>query len=243
MTHQLLSEAQANALSRRLAELGDHIEEFEEELASRGYGKPAAVKRGLIEELAKSTTELQSLRLYWREYAKERLASLNGPVNIPRGRYPPICEYRSAFIAELRDAVSKGLVRSAGTFSSPQIEPIFKRFVELQRTPQQMRSMAMAIQDARSHAVLTLGLGERADFTNYIDLSRRDKVAETVTARFAANMEPDGFAISANPMKGFICRKTMRGCGLDFAHTFQFTNACWPACFFRCSSWCCRGRP
>jgi len=121
--------------------------------------------------------------------------------------------------------MSKGLARSEGTFSSPQIEPTFKRFVELQRTPQQLRNIATAIQDARSHAVLTLGLGESAEFTNYIDLSRRDKVAETVTARFAANMEPDGFAISANPMKGFICRKTMRGCGLDFALTFQFTNA------------------
>jgi len=41
MNHQLISDAEAKALSRRLADLGNHIEAFEEELASRGYGKPA----------------------------------------------------------------------------------------------------------------------------------------------------------------------------------------------------------
>jgi hypothetical protein len=223
MNHELISDAEAKALSRRLADLGDQVDAIEDNLASHGYGRPAAVKRGLIEELAMNAEEHQRLRLYWREFAKERLASLAGPVNIPRGRYPPICEYRSAFITQLRDEALKGLVRSEG--SSPQIEPTYKRFVERKRTPQQLREMATAINNARIHAASALGMAESAEYTNYIRLLRRDKVAEIVAARFLANMERDGFAIESNPMKGLVCRKSMRGCGLDFVLIFQFTDA------------------
>ncbi len=89
MKDELISDADARALSRRLTDLGDQVEDIEEDLDRRGYGKPAAVKRRMIEELATDMAARDQLHLYWREYAKERLASLTGPVNILRGRYRP----------------------------------------------------------------------------------------------------------------------------------------------------------
>jgi len=225
MSRRSISENEAKALSRRLSEFGDQTREIRAELEGHGYGSPATVKRRLIEELAIDSEARDRLLRYWSEYAKERLTCLTGPVNIPRGRYPRICEYRSEYIAKLRDEFAKSPVRSEGPIATPQIEPTYKRFVERVTSAKQLREMATAIENARIDAASALGLKESAEFANFIHSGRRDKLCEALVARFSANLVPAGFAVDSYLEKGLICRKLLRGCELDFVLIFQYGGA------------------
>jgi hypothetical protein len=225
MSRRSISDDEAKALSRRLSEFGDQTREISAELDGRGYGSPAAVKRRFIEGLAIDSEARDRLRLYWSEYAKERLSCLSGPVNIPRGRYPRICEYRSEFIAKLRDELAKSTVRPEGTIASPQIEPTYKRFVERETSAKQLREMATAIENARIDAASALGLEECAEFTKFIHSGGRDKLCEALVARFSANLVPAGFAVDSHVENGLVCRKSLRGCELDFVLIFQYGGA------------------
>src|SRR4051812_16544978 len=110
----LISEEEARWLSRRLFHLGEQWTDLCEELAQAGYGLPAAAFRQGQEELAGTEEGRSSLRTYWEEYAKERLAGLVGPMNIERGDLPGIAAYRSEFLARLRADVTSGKLKSAG---------------------------------------------------------------------------------------------------------------------------------
>lgn len=66
-------------------------------MRSAGYSFAVDVAIDSIERHATSESERDSLRIYWHEAAKERLAALVGPVDIFLGKFPAGCAYRSVF--------------------------------------------------------------------------------------------------------------------------------------------------
>jgi hypothetical protein len=85
--------------------------------------------------------------------------------------------------------------------------------------------MASAMESARLDAVSALGLEECAEFTAFMHAGRQDKLYEALVARFSANLEPTGFAVDSRVENGLICRKSIRGCELDFLLIFQYGGA------------------
>jgi hypothetical protein len=222
MMSQLISDADAKVLSRKLAEFGDQAPAITAELDNSAYGRPAALARGRIEAFAKSAEALDSLRTYWREYAKERLASLAGPVNIPRGRYPRVCEYRSDIIKKMRERVALALIRGDEGVASPQIEPTLKQFVEKILDAKQLRELAVESEKTRINASSALGLQESEEFAKLVRAGRKDFLGDSIATRFVSQLAPAGFIVDSRMENGLVCRKQLGRVDLDFALVFEY---------------------
>lgn len=199
----LLTEDEARWLSRRLYPLGDQWADLCRELDQAGYGLPAAVFREAYAELAATDAGRTSLRTYWQEYAKERLAGLSGPMNTDTGQLPAISAYRSGFMDRLRaDAVTRRL-QSGGAISLRPIEPTIKRFVEMLPDDPSYVSLNGRVLSARQRAAERLGLVGQADFA-FLSPDRKD---ELLIERYRSVLEPAGFTLDSHRRTGLVFRK------------------------------------
>ena len=199
----LITESDAHELSRRLCQLGDQQEEVFAELNRAGYGRPAAVVREAQEQLAISADGRSQLQEYWREYTKERLAALSGPVDVLRGDLPKATAYRSDLLARLRADALAGRLTSESPISSPQIEPTVKRFVELLPDDPFRRRVNDEIKRAHQDGVERLGLREMPAFAG---LNARER-HELLIDRYLADLEPAGFKLDSHRKTGLVFRK------------------------------------
>jgi hypothetical protein len=194
----LISDKDAWWVSERLALLGGQMDEICEELLAAGYGKPAAADRAAISALAATQEERSRLHAYWREWAKERLAALAGPVDIYRGKYPMCSAYRSTFLADLRNRAAELHSSSHGAFLSPQIEPTLKRYIEsLPNDPARQRANEQT-KLARQHAVDALHLVERPDFMGLTAGAKYQLLLE----RYVSSLKADGFKLDSSRKGG-----------------------------------------
>ena len=201
-TGALITDEVAKDLSSRLALLGDQWQEISAELEVAGYGTPAKEDRATIEALAATEEGRSRLHAYWREWAKERLAGLVGPMNILSGKYPPTSAYRSELIAALRADAIAGKLKSEGAFVSPQIEPTLKRYVESSAyTLKQKRNDD--IKKARQQAASALCLPEDTGFGKLNEGERY----EILLRRYRAVFEPAGFTLDSHRKTGLVFRK------------------------------------
>lgn len=203
MTGALITDEDANALSARLALLGGQGQEICVELSAAGYGTPSAVGRASIEALAATEEDRSRLYAYWREWAKERLAGLVGPINILRGKYPKASAYRSELMVALRDDAVAGKLKSEGPIVSPQIEPTLKRQIEMLPDDPVAQRINEDITKARQQAASALHLAERSEFDKFSASTRYALLIE----RYRAVLEPAGFALDSHRKTGLVFRK------------------------------------
>jgi hypothetical protein len=199
----LITEEDARRLSRQLFPLGDQWEDLCDELALAGYGLPAAVFRQAYQDLAQTEERRQSLRSYWGEYAKERLAALMGPMDIERGKLPAIAAYRSEFLARLRADAAAGKLKSEGPIISPQIEPTIKRFVEMMPDDPVRKQLNDRTKQARQQAASSLGFDEKPEFAQLGPTDRNRLLME----RYVSVLEPAGFTLDSHRKTGLVFRK------------------------------------
>lgn len=202
-----LSEAEARLLSSQLYPLGEQCSELWNEFDQAGYGEPIRVQRQALRELAGSDDKYAQLERYWVEYAKERLAGLNGfgPVDSLKGNLPTISAYRSEFLEKLREETKNGLLNSEGSFVSPQIEPTLKCYIErpLNVNSPEYVAKRNEIREARKRAALALGLQEMADFSSW----PADKKYDALVARYRAHLESARFSVGPLRKQGVVFRK------------------------------------
>lgn len=199
----LITEQDAPELSRRLFRLGDQQEEIFAELEQAGYGRPAAIVREAHEELAASADRRSQLRAYWREYAKERLAGLAGPMNVLRGDLPRVTAYRSDLLAKLRADALAGRLISESPIASPQIEPTVKRYVEMLPDDPFKRRVNDEIKGAHQKGVEGLKLREMPEFAGRNARARYELLID----RYLADLEPAGFKLDSHRKTGLVFRR------------------------------------
>lgn len=200
---RLISEADARWLSGRLCLLGEQGEEILAELLQAGYGLPVAASRLALEELAGTDARRYALRTYWREYAKERLAGLVGPMDILRGNLPKISAYRSEFLDKLRADAADGKLHSEGPINSPQIEPTIKQFVEMMPENPISEAAGRSTARAREQAAAGLGLVEDGRLAQ-LDPAARYKL---LSERYLASLTAAGFTLDSHRKTGLVFRK------------------------------------
>lgn len=194
---------EAKLLSRQLYPLGDQVSDICAELDRAGYGIPASVIRHELEVLADSKERAQQLRLYWSEYAKERIAGLVGPMNVLAGKLPDIAAYRSALLANLRSRATASGTRSDSPIVSPQIEPTMKRYVELMPDDPVALRINAAVKQARQTATRELALPELQEFTLLPAKARYDLLID----RYSAALIPAGFTLDPHRKTGIVFRR------------------------------------
>jgi hypothetical protein len=194
VTGGLIPAGAALLLSQQLFMLADQWPELCLELETAGYGVPSRVERDAIEALAATDEARIRLRAFWREWGRERLAGLAGPMNILRGRYPPVTAYRSLLIAELRDELATGKIVSEGSIVSPQIEPTLKHYIERPPDCSAARQLSEEIKQARQQAASTLHLLENSAFTKLGAGARYELLIE----RYRMALEPAGFTLDSH---------------------------------------------
>lgn len=199
----LISEEEAKNLSSRIFPLGDQWQDICVELEAAGLGIPSKVVRCAIETLAGTEEGRAKLHAYWREWAKEKLAGLNGPRDIFRGHYPHVSAYRSDLMEALRKYVADGRLSSEGPIASPQIEPTLKRYIE--RLPDNPAAIQLRkeIQEARQQAALALNLPEDPEFAKLSASARYEMLID----RYRASLEPAGFKLDSHRKTGVVFRK------------------------------------
>lgn len=205
-SHPRLPEAEARRLSSQLYPLGEQCSELWGELECAGYGEPIRTQRQALRELAGSAEKYAQIECYWIEFAKERLAGLNGfgPVDSLRGQLPTISAYRSEFLEKLREDARVGLLKSEGSIVSPQIEPTLKRYVEMLPDDPTRVAVRNEIREARERAALALRLQEMSDFSSW----SADKKYDALVARYRARLEPAGFSVGSLRKHGVVFRKS-----------------------------------
>ena len=203
VTGALITDEAAKEMSSRLALLGDQWQEICVELNAAGYGTSSAASRGMIEALAATADDRSRLYAYWREWAKERLAGLVGPINILRGRYPHVSGYPSELMAMLRADAAAGKHKSQGPIVSPQIEPTLKRHIEMLPDDPVANQINEDIQKARQQAASSLQLAEMSEFVGLSASARYDLLTE----RYRAALQPVGFALDSHRKTGLVFRK------------------------------------
>jgi hypothetical protein len=213
----LVSDEDAWWLSERLALLADQADEISEELLAAGYGTPAAADRDAISALAATSEERSRLDAYWREWAKERLAALAGPVDILRGKYPKSAAYRSSLMAELRKNAAAAPSNPCAALSSPQIEPTLKRYIEGPPAGPAFQRALEQTKMARQQAVAALHLVERPDFAGLA----ADAKYQMLLERYASTLEPAGFKLDSSRKASLVFRKISR----DKRWAFIFVDA------------------
>lgn len=202
VTGVLITDEAAKELSSRLALLGDQWQEICAELNVAGYGTVSAASRSTIEALA-TAVDRARLYAYWREWAKERLAGLVGPINILRGSYPHVSAYRSDLMAILRADAAAGKLKSEGPIVSPQVEPTLKRHIEMLPDDPVAKQINEDIKNARQQAASSLQLAEMSEFAEFGASARYDLLIE----RYRAALEPVGFALDSHRKTGLVFRK------------------------------------
>lgn len=202
-TGLLIDRDEAKNLSQRLYQLGDQIGDICAEIEQAGYGAPASAIREGLAALAATNDRVQQLWLYWSEYAKERLASLVGPMNVLAGNLPDIAAYRSPFLAELRVRAVAGQFQSSGPIASPQIEPTMKRYVEMMPDDPFVMQVNSDVKEARRQATTKLSLAERPGF----DALNAKAKYELLIERYLAALEPAGFKLDSHRKSGLVFRK------------------------------------
>jgi hypothetical protein len=199
----LISSSASRALSSKLCQLADECPEIWNELDESRHGLPARTFRDAIREFSGEEAYGSVVR-YWIEYAKERLASLVGPMDILAGKLPAVTAYRSAFLDGLRNDAKAGCLKSVGTIVSPQIEPTLKRYVELLPDDPFRKDVLERIRKARRDAVSALSLTERTDFVALKAKERHQLLIE----RYSQTLEPAGFRLQSR-RKGAVYRKNV----------------------------------
>lgn len=199
----LISDDVALELSGRLCRLGDQWQELCAELQAAGYGNPSAIKRSALESLAETDENRARLRAYWREWSKERLAGLTGPMNVLKGKYPRNPAYRSTLMSQLRDDVATGKVKSEGLFLSPQIEPTEKRSMERGVDCPEFIQLHAEIKRARREAAAAHGLTDDLSFIISGELDRYKLLIE----RYRASLAPSGFTLDSHRKTGLVFRR------------------------------------
>jgi hypothetical protein len=203
ITGALISDDEARHLSSRLYPLGDQWQEICAELEASGYGAPSLVRRNAIESLAATEEGRARLHAYWREWARERLAGLTGPMSILRGKYPHVSAYRSELMALLRADLAAGKIKSEGPIVSPQIEPSLKRIIERGPDDPGAKWLHEEIKKTAQQAASALHLAERPDFAKQ-DASERYAL---LIERYRASLEPAGFTLDSHRRTGLMFRK------------------------------------
>lgn len=198
----LISFEEAHLLSKKIYPLGDQMNDICEELHRAGYGMSAKVRRVSYEELAETETALAQLHDYWRDYAKERLAGLVGPMSILKGRYPEHCAFRSKLIEGLREDAKNGKLKSTGRIVSPQIEPTIKRRLEMQ-SDVLIRDVFEKSNAAKKQAVLDLQLKDNPDFPTFSASAKYNLLIE----RYKEALIPFGFKMDTRRKSGAVFRK------------------------------------
>lgn len=199
----LISKDEARELSRRLCLLGDYGAFLLEQLDGAGYALPVAAVRAAHDELASTESARAQLRAYWREYAKERLAALTGPVDLFKGKFPDVATYRSHLLNSLRTDAAAGKLKSEGAIVSPQIEPTVKRYVEMMPDSEFVLRVWDGIKSARSLAASALGLPEMPEFAG---MSAEDRYALLID-RYAATFLENGFSMDSHRKTGVVFRR------------------------------------
>lgn len=203
LTGSLIDSETAKSLSQKLYPLGDQVHDICAELDRAGYGEGARVVRQELEGLAATQDRVQQLRLYWSEYAKERIAGLLGPLNVLTGKLPKMAAYRSALLADLRARAAAGEFESDGPTKSPQIEPTMKRYIEMaQDDPFVVRTLD-AVKRARREAVRKLSLPELEEFGRLAAKARYDLLIE----RYSASLFTEGFTLDSHRKTGVVFRR------------------------------------
>lgn len=197
----LLDNENAVELSKRLALFGEQWFDICAELANAGYGVAAAVERAAIEEVAQTNEGRARLHAYWREWAKERLAGLTGPIDILRGGYSNVSAYRSTLLQTLREESSR--IIADGKLISPQIEPTLKRYIETSCDEPDAKLTHARIKQAKEQAVSSLHLAECADFSRFSENVKYRMLFE----RYRLNLQPAGFIPATPRNDGLVFRK------------------------------------
>lgn len=203
ITGAVITDEAAKDLSNRLALLGDQWQEICVELDAAGYGSPAAADRAVIEALSGSEEGRSRLYAYWREWAKERLAGLVGPINIFRGKYPKISAYKSELMATLRSEATSGKLVPEGQIVSLQIEPTLKRRIEILPDDPVAQQINESLKGARQQAASLLQLAEKPEFIGLNANARYEILIE----RYRAVLEPTGFTLDSHRKTGLVFRK------------------------------------
>jgi hypothetical protein len=199
----LISGSDALELSTRLCALGDQWESICAELQAAGYSAASAIARDALLRLADTTVNRLRLQAYWREWAKERLAALAGPINILKGRYPKHSAYRSPLMAQLRDDVASGKTESVRLIKSPQIEPTLKLNMERGVDYPEFPGLHNRLMNARSQSAMALGL---VDIPEFVRLNKAERY-NLLTERYKASLCPAGFRLDSHRKTGLVFRK------------------------------------
>lgn len=150
-------------LSRKLFPLGEQWMKIVGALQKGGFDDAHRVVRDAQLSLAGTAAARGALQAYWTEYAKERLASLAGPVDVEGGVLPPYCAYRSTLLSSLR--ISAG--------GSRVIEPTIRRYVEMPADAPWMVDVTNAVRASRAIAAARDWTGEEGGAVSYEALVRR----------------------------------------------------------------------
>jgi hypothetical protein len=189
----------AKELSQKIWRLGEQIYEIWDDLNQAGYGEVSATVREGYYAMAGSLEAQADLKEYWREQAKEGLASL---VRWKHLRHEPseICAYRSPLLELLR---SRAHTLPIGVVSSPQIEPTIKRYLETapHEFGNHVHSKTLAIQ-AR-----IAGMQGAETWKGDAATSNAGRYA-ALKERYLHKLEHKGFHLDPFPEQGIVFRKS-----------------------------------
>jgi hypothetical protein len=204
----------AKELSQKIWPLGDQIYEIWDDLNQAGYGEVSATVREGYYAMAGSPEAQADLKEYWREEAKEGLASL---VRWRHLRHEPseICAYRSLLLALLR---SRAHTLPIGVLiKSPQIEPTIKRYLEA--VPNEFADRV----HLKTRAIKASVAGMRGAGTWKADAatSNAGRYA-ALKERYLQKLEHKGFHLDPFPEQGIVFRKSTS----NQAWQFIFEDCC-----------------
>lgn len=172
-------------LSSLLYPLGDQIEEIWAQLEQAGLGTASAAVRSLQLEFAESDDARAKLLLFWREYAKERLACLAGPCNIERGNFIPQVAYRSQYLDALRrEALLAG---PEGRLPHGFIEPTLARFFYMPSSHLMYAEWGERPAKAIQSALAKRSIKDVARFAESTPQERHELLVQRYKEKFAAH--------------------------------------------------------
>ena len=207
-----MSEVEAKALSRSLFPLGDQWSEICAELEQSGYGETAKFFRETLEKSAESVVAVEQLRMYWREYAKERLAGLAGPLNVLKGKLPGFSQYRSSYLKGLREKYSAEVENTGTATLSPQIEPTIRRFLDNSTgSPEFLIFIEQLERIRRDRAGSLFGPPLR----NFAEIGV-DERWRNLSERYVIQFQSFGFKQDAPQASKLVFRKAFTSCNRDF---------------------------
>jgi hypothetical protein len=199
----LVSESIAKDLSVRMSRLGECIDEIFYAVVQAGYGEPIIVAIAALDEIASTQEAKGRLREYWREYARERLSALKGPLDLLRGQFPEVMTYRSKLLDSLREDAVAGRLISNSRFPSPHIEPTLKRWTEIPALDPSAVKENEAVKGARRRAAAAQGLSEDASFRSMSDKERYLLLIQ----RYSRSLIAAGFKLDSTRRSGLVFRK------------------------------------